>query len=151
MLVGLRVTGKRQAGQMTPFDLVLLLLIANAVQNAMTGPDTSVLGGVLAAATLLVANTLIGQARRRIPRFGRLVEGAPTVLIKDGQLQQRNLDREDMTEDELMAGLRDHGVDNMADVALAELEVDGTISVVQHNRELHSKQHRSVRFIKRQK
>jgi uncharacterized membrane protein YcaP (DUF421 family) len=130
LLVGLRLTGKRQLGQMTPFDLVLILLIANAVQNAMVGPDTSVWGGLIAALVLIVANYGVVQARERIPLLRRAVEGTPTLLINDGQFVQEHLRREGLDEDEVMMALREHGVSQVKDVKMAILEVDGSISIV---------------------
>jgi uncharacterized membrane protein YcaP (DUF421 family) len=85
VLIGLRLMGKREIGQMTVFDLVVILLIANAVQNAMVGADVSLQGGVLAAAVLLVANRLVAMVRLHAGRFGRLIEGTPTVLVEDGR------------------------------------------------------------------
>src|SRR5271163_3742886 len=81
VLVGVRLSGKREVGQMTPFDLTLLLLISNSVQNAMTGPDTSLAGGVVAAATLLLVNYAIGGLSVNNRRFRKLLEGQPTLLI----------------------------------------------------------------------
>ena len=81
ILMGLRLAGKREIGQMTVFDLVVLLLIANAVQNAMVGPDTSLSGGLLAAVVLLVINSLVARLRLRWPALRRVVEGSPTVLV----------------------------------------------------------------------
>src|ERR1700693_6518418 len=86
VLVGVRLSGKREVGQMTPFDLTLLLLISNSVQNAMTGPDTSLLGGVIAAATLLLLNYVIADLSGIHRRFRKLVEGQPSLLIHDGQI-----------------------------------------------------------------
>jgi uncharacterized membrane protein YcaP (DUF421 family) len=148
VLIGLRVSGKRQMGQMTPFDLVLLLLISNAVQNAMTGPDTSLLGGILAAATLLIANQVVGYARNRIPRLRHFIVGSPTILIQDGELLKANLEHEEIPEEEILAALREHGIDDVTEVELATLEVDGSISVVpiaSHHPRAHK---RAVRFIK---
>ena len=85
VLVGIRLTGKREVGQLTPFDLVLLLLIANAVQNAMVGPDTSLTGGLLSAAVLIVANYVVAAGRERVPILRRAVQGSPTLLINDGK------------------------------------------------------------------
>ncbi|MCL4459499.1 MAG: DUF421 domain-containing protein [Chloroflexi bacterium] len=130
LLVGLRVFGKRQLGQMTPFDLVVLLLIANAVQNAMTGPDTSVTGGVLAAATLLVVNYAVSALAVKSRPLEALIEGTPTILIKDGEMVQENIRREIVDEQELFAALREHGVTEIKEVSLAVLEIDGTISIV---------------------
>ena len=130
ILVGLRLSGKREIGQMTVFDLVVLLLIANAVQNAMVGPDTSLLGGILAAVVLLLANGLVAQMRLRWPRVRRLVDGTPTLLINHGEIIYEHLRREAVDEDTLMAALREHGLNNFNEVELAVLEVDGSISVV---------------------
>src|SRR5579872_7049180 len=85
VLLGVRLSGKREVGQMTPFDLTLLLLISNAVQNAMTGPDTSLMGGVVAAATLLVMNYFVADLSGANRRFRKLIEGQPALLIHDGQ------------------------------------------------------------------
>src|SRR5258707_3716400 len=86
VLLGVRLSGKREVGQMTPFDLVLLLLISNSVQNAMTGPDTSVLGGVVAAATLLILNYVVAEFSGGNRRFRKLIQGQPTLLVHDGQI-----------------------------------------------------------------
>ena len=135
VLVGIRLTGKREIGQLTPFDLVILLLLSNAVQNAMTGPDTSVSGGLVAAASLLALNTLVAQVRMRSHRFRRFVEGVPVVLVTHGEIQFRSLNRERITVGELKALLREHEVTQVADVELAMLEIDGTISVIRHTRD----------------
>lgn len=130
VLVGLRLTGKREVGQMTPFDLVLLILIANAVQNAMTGPDNSVTGGLVAAGTLLVLNFFVSRVVFRNRRVRRIVEGTPTILIHNGQMVENNLKSEHITADELLQALREHGVPMPEDVGLAVLEIDGSISVL---------------------
>ncbi|MFZ0420508.1 MAG: hypothetical protein WAM04_20565 [Candidatus Sulfotelmatobacter sp.] len=85
VLIGVRLSGKREVGQMTPFDLTLLLLISNSVQNAMTGPDTSLVGGVIAASTLLLLNYAIGNLSGASRRFRRVVEGEPSLLVHDGK------------------------------------------------------------------
>src|SRR5438309_4043238 len=86
VLVGVRLSGKREVGQMTPFDLTLLLLLSNSVQNAMTGPDTSLLGGVIAASTLLILNYLVADLSGGSRRFRRFVQGEPTLLIHDAKI-----------------------------------------------------------------
>jgi uncharacterized membrane protein YcaP (DUF421 family) len=130
ILVGLRLAGKRELGQMTVFDLVVLLLIANAVQNAMVGPDTSLMGGLLAAVILLVFNTIIARLRLRSPILRRLVEGTPTLLVLRGEPIPDHLQREGIDQETLEASLREHGVENLSDVEMAVLEIDGSISVV---------------------
>ena len=103
VFAGLRLAGKRELGQMTVFDLVVVLLIANAVQNAMTGPDFSVQGGLVAAFTLLVANRVIALTRLHGGSWGRLIEGTPTVLVEDGELIEPHLRREGLERRELRA------------------------------------------------
>ena len=86
VLLGMRLSGKREVGQMTPFDLTLLLLLSNAVQNAMTGPDTSVFGGVVAASTLLLLNYLVAELAGGNRRFRKLVQGQPSLLVHDSKI-----------------------------------------------------------------
>ena len=147
VLLGLRLSGKRQLGQMTPFDLVLLLLIANAVQNSMTGGDNSILGGILAAATLLLANAALSMARARLPWLRGAVEGEPSDLIRGGEVLIANLKREQITEDELLGALREHGVQDASSVERATLEIDGSISVVPMESAHLRGRRRAVRFI----
>lgn len=130
ILIGLRLAGKREIGQMTIFDLVMLLLIANAVQNAMVGPDVSLAGGILAAVVLLVMNYIIARMRLYFPAVRRLVEGSPTLLVLHGKVLNRNLNREGLDQETLETALREHGIAEMSEVEMAVLEVDGSISVV---------------------
>jgi len=133
VLAGVRLSGKREVGQMTPFDLTLLLLISNAVQNAMTGPDTSLAGGVVAAATLLVLNYLVAEVSGGNRRFRKFVEGQPSLLVHDGQVIASHMAREHVSMDELQRALREHGIATASDVALAVLEVDGSISCLKYD------------------
>jgi uncharacterized membrane protein YcaP (DUF421 family) len=133
VLLGVRLSGKREVGQMTPFDLTLLLLISNSVQNAMTGPDTSVIGGVAAALTLLVMNYLIAELSGTNRRFRKIVQGQPTLLVHDGNVLNGHMSKEHVSMDELERALREHGVNNYHDVALAVLEVDGSISCLKYD------------------
>ena len=131
VLLGLRVGGRRELGQLTPFDLVVILLVANAVQNAMVGPDTTLAGGLVSAATLLAVNFVVARLRLVSPRLRHLVQGVPVVLVQHGALVGTNLRREGLTEDDVLAAVREHGaVDGFAQVELAVLEVDGSVSVV---------------------
>jgi uncharacterized membrane protein YcaP (DUF421 family) len=130
ILIGLRLAGKREMGQMTIFDLVMLLLISNAVQNAMVGPDVSLTGGILAAVALLVVNYAIARMRLYFPAVRRLVEGTPTLLVLHGKVLTRNMNREGLDEDTLETALREHGIGELSEVEMAVLEVDGSISVV---------------------
>ena len=151
ILLGVRLSGKREVGQMTPFDLVVILLIANAVQNAMVGPDTSLTGGLLAAGVLIGINYLVAQASGHIPWLRRITEGTPTLLVHDGSFITPNLRREDIDVDEVMMAIREHGLADVADVATAILEVDGSISVVQKEDGEHPKhtvRRRRSRFLR---
>lgn len=130
LFVGLRLMGKRELGQMTVFDLVVILLIANAVQNAMVGADFSLQGGILAAFVLLVINRGVAILRLRTTWWGRLIEGTPTVLIEDGEFLPAHLRREGLAREELEMVMREHGVDSVSAVKLAVLETDGSISIV---------------------
>jgi uncharacterized membrane protein YcaP (DUF421 family) len=130
LLIGLRLAGKREIGQMAVFDLVVLLLIANAVQNAMVGPDTSLVGGILAAVTLLLVNAVVSRFLLRWPRLRRWVEGTPTLLVLHGKVIPAHLRREGVDEEVLLAALREHGMAEIGEVEMAVLEIDGSISIV---------------------
>ena len=133
VLIGIRLSGKREVGQMTPFDLVLLLLLSNSVQNAMTGPDTSLSGGAVAAVTLLLLNYLVGGLSGANRRLRKFIQGQPSLLVHDGQVIESHLAKEHVSMDELQRALREHGVGTCKDAALAVLEVDGSISVLKYD------------------
>ncbi len=147
LLMGLRLAGKREMGQMTPFDLVVILLVANAVQNAMVGPDTSVTGGLIAASVLIVANYAVAFGRQRIPFLKGAVEGTPTLLISDGEFVEEHLRREGLDKDEVLMAIREHGVADAKDVRMAVLETDGSISIVPADaKAMRTRRH--VRFVR---
>ena len=152
LLVGLRLTGKRQVGQLTPFDLLLLLLLANAVQNAMVGPDTSLLGGLVAAGTLFVVNAVVARVARSGPVAERLLEGTPTLLIRDGTVLEPNLAREGISRSDLLHALREHGIEEPSLVRTAILEVDGSISVLRLDEAPQAaKPHHRIRGVSRER
>ena len=124
-----RLSGKRQVGQLTPFDLVLLLIISNAVQNAMVGPDTSLIGGVLVAVVLVIWNRLLGYLSARSHRMERIIDGRPEVVVHMGRVYEDILRRNDMSMEELRGALRRSGVFDIADVEYALLETNGALSV----------------------
>ena len=130
VLMGIRLTGKRQAGQMSAFDLVVIILIANAVQNAMVGADVSVIGGVLSAATLLALNYGVSLLVDRSKLMQRLIEGESVTLVNDGKVDWAVMRRERIDREELYQALREEGLENVEDVRRATLEVDGRISIV---------------------
>jgi uncharacterized membrane protein YcaP (DUF421 family) len=149
LLIMLRLAGKREIGQLTVFDLVVLLLISNAVQNAMVGQDNSLVGGLIAAAVLILLNLGVAQLRLRSIRLRRLVEGTPTVLVLHGQVQEVNMRRESMDEDVLEAAMREHGFGALDDVDMAVLETDGSISFVPVGQETRRTK-RLRKFVKHQ-
>ncbi len=130
LLVLLRLTGKRQVGQLAPFDLVLLLVLSNAVQNSMNAGDNSLVGGLISATTLVVLNYLVGLATYRSKRLEAIVEGRPQVLIHDGKLFEDVMARAQLTHHELQAALRQAGCTCVEEVRSAILENNGAISVV---------------------
>jgi len=130
LLVGLRVAGKRELGQMTPFDLVVVLVISNAVQNAMVGTDTSLTAGIVAAFTLLAANWLINRLGLRYLWLGSRLIGSPTLLINHGHFVEDHMRREGIQREEVLMAMREHGINRVDEVDVAVLEVDGTISIV---------------------
>src|SRR5689334_7488316 len=133
VLIGIRLTGKREVGQMTPFDLTLLLLLSNSVQNAMTGPDNSLIGGIAAAGVLLILNYVLAEVSGINRRFRSVIQGSPTLLIHNGQLITAHCAKEHVSPDEVHRALREHGVSSISEVALAVLEVDGSISVLKYD------------------
>ena len=126
----LRIGGKRELGQMSPADLVVILIIANAVQNAMTGGDVSLIGGLVSAGTLVGLNLLLGRFGRDLPVLGRLVVEEPTLLLQDGEPIRKNMDSEHVDVADLEMAAREHGIADLTEVAAAVLEVDGSISVI---------------------
>lgn len=130
LLILLRITGKRQVGQLAPFDLVLLLVLSNAVQNSMNGGDNSLVGGLISAATLVGLNLLVGLATWRSKRLEALVEGRPQILIHNGKLFEDVAAKARLTHHELHAALRRGGCACVDEVHSAILENSGEISVV---------------------
>lgn len=129
LIVLLRLTGKRQIGQLAPFDLVLLLVLSNSVQNSMTGGDNSVLGGFIAAGTLVGLNYIVGTATFRSKRIELLIEGRPQVLIHNGKLFEDVMASAQITHHELDAALRQSGCTSVDSVHCAILENNGAITV----------------------
>ena len=129
-LVALRISGKRELGQFTLFDLALVLLAANALQPAMTGPDQSITGGVVILITIFSLNRLVAQARLRIPLVRRLLEFTPTVVGRDGQWLADEVRKQELDIDDLDAALHEHGLESVEQMKVATLEEDGSISIV---------------------
>jgi uncharacterized membrane protein YcaP (DUF421 family) len=129
LLLALRLFGKREVGQFTLYDLVLVLLVANAVQPAMTGPDSSLVGGLVIIATLVAVNLAVGRLDRW-HIFHRLFASPPSVIIRNGHYIPAALRREGVTEDEAESAIREHGLEGVSDVQLGVLEPDGSVSIV---------------------
>lgn len=130
LLVAFRLSGKRQLGQLTAFDLVVLLIISNVVQNAVIGNDNSLTGGLIGAATILLVNTAVAYITFRFRRADRFIEHSPTLLVRHGRVLRSNLRRERLGPRDLRAALRHHGVVSMRDIRYAFLEEDGHVSVI---------------------
>lgn len=129
LLAALRLGGKRELGQLTGFDLVVLLMLSNAVQNAIIGNDNSVSGGLIGATALLLTNYLVVRLVYRHPRIQQVVEGRPTLLVHSGYLIPENLTKELISESELRTVLRRQGFENLAEIRAAILETSGSITV----------------------
>jgi uncharacterized membrane protein YcaP (DUF421 family) len=132
LLIGLRVAGKRELSQLNSFDLVVLLLLSNTVQNAIIGNDNSLAGGLFGATVLLGLNWVLV---RLLYHYGKLdaIEGRPDVLIRNGRLMRRHLERELITVSELAAAARKQGIDTLAHVSECRLETGGSLSFVQRH------------------
>lgn len=141
LLIALRVFGKREVGQFTLYDLVFILLVANALQPAITGPDTSLGGGLVLIVTLVGLNYLVGKFDN-LPRFHRLFTPAPAVIMRDGKYLTDVMRREGVDQEEIEMAIREHGFADAKDVQLAVLEADGTISVVPSGTVMQRGKHR---------
>ncbi|MEO5953184.1 MAG: YetF domain-containing protein [Chloroflexia bacterium] len=133
VVAGLRIFGKRELGQMTPFDLVLLLTLSNAVQNAMTGGDNSLTGGLLSAATLLAVNWVRTKLGFKLPGLRKYLVGEPRLLVHNGDVLLNNLRAEGLDIDDILEAAREHGIGKISEIGEAMLEVDGTISIIPSN------------------
>ncbi|MFT4242351.1 MAG: DUF421 domain-containing protein [Acidovorax sp.] len=135
LLVFLRLTGRRQTGQYAPFDLVLLLILSNAVQNSMNAGDNSLIGGLVSAATLIACHMALSYLTFRWARLGRLVDGAPQVLVRNGQVDSSLMRKELLSTDDLEAALRASGCLHVHEVERATIETNGQITVVLKRRD----------------
>lgn len=129
----IRITGRRELTQLTVVDMVFILLISNSVQNAMVGSNTSLLGGLIAAAALFLVNFILKQLMNRFTKLNKLIQGETIMLVYKGALNQYNLKRSRVSVDELEEAIREHGVADIRSVDLAVLEMDGSISILSDN------------------
>lgn len=145
MVAAIRLTGRKELSQLNTSDVVLILLISNAVQNAMVGPDTSLLGGLLAAAALFLVNFVLKKFLYRSQKLRNLILQKPEILIHDGKVDEAALHKLDLSMDELQEAMREHGVEEFYRVKLAMFEMDGTISIVTDDEKLRRTVHKRKR------
>ncbi len=147
LILGLRLLGQRELGQMSIYDLVLIVVIANSVQNAMVGQDTTLGGGLVAALTLLLLNRGFTWVILRNPNIRHWLVGEPVLLVKDGHFLEGAMRKVGITREHVIAAMREHGIGTLSDVQMAVLEVDGTLSIVPKDAQVH-RTHRRLRGIR---
>lgn len=147
IIVAIRFFGKKELAQLSVIDLVLILLISNAVQNAMVSGDNSLIGGLIAAGTLFVVNYILKFLQYRFPQFSRALQGDAIMLVYKGKVIESHMRLAKITTNELLEAIREHGVEDVAKVDLAILEVDGNISVISHELKKQSTRRRKAHKI----
>ncbi len=140
IIIAIRFFGKKELAQLSIIDLVFILLISNAVQNAMVGSDSSLAGGLVAASTLFIANYILKYLLYTFPKLGNFVQGTEMLLIYKGQLNLANMAKARISHEEILEAVREHGVAEIREVDLAVLEIDGNISIISNEYK-----HRTVR------
>ena len=133
LLLMVRVSGKRSMGQFTPFDILLVVLLGNAVQNALLGSDTSVAGGMLLAATLIALNWVVGFFSSRSEKVEAMIEGSPVLLARDGEVYRTVLRKELISRADFDKALREAGCEEVDEVRLAVLETNGHITIIKRD------------------
>lgn len=146
IILALRILGKTELAQLSVTDLIFVLLISNAVQNAMVGSDTSLGGGILAASVLFVINFIFKKLKYKFPNLRKVLEGEPVILIHHGKMIESNCKKNGITKEELLQAIREHGSHSMEEVDSLILETDGNISVVSNEYK-----HHSIRRLKKRK
>ena len=144
LLVGLRLAGKRELGQLNPFDLVVLLLLANTVQNAIIGPDETLTGGLIGATTLLVVNWIVVRFLYSHRGLDKIVEGESDCLVRDGKILYENLKKETISLSELQLAARKQGIQSLDDVDSAILEVGGALTFILKRPTEQEERHREL-------
>ena len=139
MIVAIRLFGKKELAQLSVIDLVFILLISNSVQNAMVGPDTSLDGGLIAAAALFLVNYTLKKVLYRSKTVSEIIQGESLLLIYEGVVNKENCEKAEITIEELEAAVREHGARDIQKVDLAILEVDGNISVISNEYQTKSR------------
>ncbi len=144
LVVLLRIFGKRELAQLNPFDLVVLLSLSNTVQNAIIGDDNSVSGGIIGAFALLAINWLVVRALFHSPKLTRMMEGRSAVLVRNGQVDQKALQRESLTREELLAVVHRQGFEGFHQIQRCELEPNGTFYIEAFEPSIADKQHKEL-------
>jgi uncharacterized membrane protein YcaP (DUF421 family) len=144
LLIGLRLAGKRELGQFNPFDLVVLLLLSNTLQNAIIGNDNSLSGGLLGAGVLLAVNYFVVRFLYRHPAIERLVEGDPDILVRDGEAIEHRMERELITRDQLEAAARRQGIESLDKVRECRLETGGALTFIERQPTDEEERHAAV-------
>lgn len=142
MMIALRLTGKKQLSQLNTTDVILILLISNAVQNAMVGNNTSLEGGIIAASVLFIINYILRKLMFKYKKLSALLQEKPEILIHDGNLDFKILSKLNITSEELREAMREHGVEYFKEVKLAMLEIDGNISIISGETNLRQSRHK---------
>lgn len=146
MILAIRIFGKKELSQLNTADIILILLISNAVQNAMVGNNSSLEGGIVAALVLFVLNFILKKIMFKSVKFRNFIHQKPQILIHDGIIDFKILAQLEITSNELEEVIREHGVENYKNVKLAMMEIDGNISIISnelkemqtfHKRKLH--------------
>lgn len=149
MIIALRIFGKKELSQLNTADVILILLISNSVQNAMVGSDTSLWGGLGAAAVLFVINFTLKKLMYKFPKFSDFMQEKPEILIHNGKLDFKLLSKLNITSDELREAMREHGVEHFSDVKLAKLEIDGNISIISGEKNLRQTHYKRLKRSKK--
>ncbi len=144
LVILLRIFGKRELAQLNPFDLVVLLSLSNTVQNAIIGDDNSVSGGIIGALGLLGINWLVARFLFNSPRLTRIVQGRSTVLVRDGKIDQKAMQHESLTHEELLEAIHKQGFTSIHQVGMCELEPSGTFYVEGLEPNSYEKQHADI-------
>jgi len=144
IILMIRLFGKKELAQLSVFDLVFILLISNAVQNAMVLGDNTLIGGLVAAGSLFILNFILKLTQFKFPVFGKFLQGEAIMLVYQGEILTKHMEKARITKAELMEAIREHGVKSVREVDLAVLEVDGNISVITHDFKNHSTRRRKA-------
>jgi uncharacterized membrane protein YcaP (DUF421 family) len=142
MIIALRIFGKKQLSQLNTADVILILLISNSVQNAMVGNNTSLYGGMVAALALFAINFTFKKVMSKSNFIKELVQDKPEILIHNGKIEFKTIDRLGITNDELQEAMREHGVEHYKEVKLAMFEIDGSISIISGDKNLRQTHHK---------